>query len=104
MNDEIVLFTDKIEDLEDSLLQLQSEIGGQKKANKPNKKSQVVATPFVVLLPLFLIISIGLNINYQSDKHQISYSNDSLIELCLGGLTLFSSFYSFKKYQDKDES
>lgn len=104
MNDKSALFTDRINDLEDSLVRLQNELNEQKKIKKSNNNLIAATALFLVPLTLIVIISMGLEINYQSDKHQVSYSNNGLVELGLSGLTLLSGIYSLKKYHDSEQA
>ena len=103
MKDEIILFTDRIEDLESHVIQLQNKLHEQKEADKSHSSLPRTIALFTVPLMLLVIILMGLNISYQSDRGQINYSSDGLVEIGLSGLTLLSGIYSLKKYHDTED-
>jgi hypothetical protein len=100
MNRDLELLTDRLEDLEDNIVNLQSQVSQYQKTNKKYKTpSSLVFFLGVPLISLALVL-LGLDVQYQSNSKQIRYNNDSLVELGLSTITVVSGFYSLKKYRD----
>jgi uncharacterized membrane protein YqjE len=56
---------------------------------------------FIFPLTLILLLSLGLNIQFQSNNHQIRYNNDNLTQLVLSLVTVASGAYTLKKTRGK---
>lgn len=103
MEQEIKLLTDRINDLENQVVRLNRNIYyKEQKISLENKANSVTYLFFIPVIALILLF-LGTNYSYQTDKHQISYTNKGSLELALSGLTLVSGLYSLKKHRDKQE-
>lgn len=98
MNTDIKLLIDRIDDLENRVIELQTEQPLTNSVLSIKKPSRIFLG--IPLLILFLGL-VGFNLSYSTENHQISYSNDNLLELSLGCLTVASSIYTFKKHKDE---
>lgn len=99
-NVETQILCDRLEDLEYQVIKLSQKIKEDSlKDSKPKVKPVWVVG--VVLTVVFLL---GLNFSYQTDKRQISYDNNNLVELGLSCITLLSGIYSYKKYSESEEN
>jgi hypothetical protein len=100
MNQELELLTDRLEDLEDNIVILQSQVSQYQKADR--KRKNISLRTSLIALPLLSIalVLLGLDIQYKSDTKQIRYNNDSLVEIGLAAITVVSGIYSLKKSRE----
>jgi uncharacterized membrane protein YGL010W len=100
MNQELELLTDRLEDLEDNIVSLQSQVSQYRETNRKRKSISIYT--FLVALPLLSIalVLVGLDIQYKSENKQIRYNNDSLVEIGLAAITVASGVYSLKKSRE----
>jgi hypothetical protein len=101
MNPELELLTDRLEDLEDNIVNLQNQVSQYQKVDKKRKSTSI--SLFLISVPLLSIalVLLGLDIQYKSDNKQIRYNNDSLVEMGLAAITVVSGIYSLKKNREQ---
>lgn len=98
----VEVLANKIDNFESQLIKVRKEFNRENEVIKAEDRVNLAILLFCLPVALSFLILMGLDINFKTEKHSISYSNSNLVELGLSALTLASGFYSIKKYRDKE--
>lgn len=100
MKEQIELLTDRVNDLESHLVDMQTTSTLVNSSSANENRGGLNATLFFIPLAVIMLMLMDLNIDYKTNNHNISYNNNGLIEIGLGAITLATSAYSIKKNHD----